>query len=189
MATRKKKPTASRKRKATSRKRSVKKTAQEWCEPTNLALIQGWTRDGATMTELAEKMHITRKTLYSWRNEYPKIDKAVNQGKEAIDYAVESSLLKKALSGDTKAMIFWLQNRKPEEWRKKTQAELDLKQAQYEQAKAQAAMEKAQAEQVNTAGDEMIRQMRGLSTEELRLLAKSLKPQPDSEQEEKEEEQ
>ena len=85
-------------------------------------------------------------------------------------------------------MIFWLQNRKPEEWRKKTQAELDLKQAQYEQAKAQAAMEKAQAEQVNTAGDEMIRQMRGLSTEDLRLLAKSLKPQPDNEQEEKEEE-
>lgn len=184
MASKKKKPTTSRKRKTASRKRSVKKTAQEWCEPTNLALIQGWTRDGATMTELAEKMHITRKTLYSWRNDYPKIDKAVKQGKEAIDYAVESSLLKKALSGDTKAMIFWLQNRKPEKWRKKTQAEVELRQAQYEQAKAQAAIQKAQAEQVNTAGDEMIKQMRELSTEDLRLLANSLKSEPDKKEQE-----
>lgn len=177
---------ASSKRKTTRRKRAPKKTAQEWCEPTNLSLIQGWTRDGATMTELAEKMNITRKTLYSWRNEYPKINKAVKQGKEAIDYAVESSLLKKALSGDTKAMIFWLQNRKPEEWRRKTQSDIDLKEAQYEQAKAQAAIQKAQAEQINTAGDEMIRQMKELSTEDLRLLAKSLKPKPDKEEENEE---
>ena len=36
-----------------------------------------------------------------------------------MDYEVENALLKRALSGDTTAQIFWLKNRKPEKWRDK----------------------------------------------------------------------
>lgn len=38
-------------------------------------------------------------------------------GKATIDTQVENMLLKKALSGDTVAMLFWLKNRKPKQWK------------------------------------------------------------------------
>ena len=34
-----------------------------------------------------------------------------------MDFAVENALLKKALSGDVTAMIFWLKNRRRDRWR------------------------------------------------------------------------
>lgn len=101
------------------------------------------TKLGATDREVADFFGVEERTLYRWKNDYPELCQALKIGKEAADARVEQSLYRKALgyshdavkiainaSGevtqvpyvehfppDTTAAIFWLKNRKPEEWR------------------------------------------------------------------------
>lgn len=121
----------------------------EWLTEDGLTKLQGWARDGLTEEQIAENMGIVRTTLYTWKNRYPELDKALKKGKEVIDRHVENALLKRALGysyeevtyervydadtdshvrvetkrvtkevhPDVTAQIFWLKNRKPEEWR------------------------------------------------------------------------
>ena len=90
---------------------------QEWLEDDNLIRLEGWARDGLTEEQIAHNIGISAVTLWDWRKKYPKIANALKRGKEVVDYEVENALLQKALSGDTTAMIFWLKNRKPKQWR------------------------------------------------------------------------
>ena len=90
---------------------------REWLEPDNLTLLQGWARDGLIDEQIAHNIGISYTTLYDWKNRFPEFAKALKRGKEVVDYYVENALLKKALSGDTVAMIFWLKNRRPDKWR------------------------------------------------------------------------
>ena len=82
-----------------------------------LILVEGWARDGATMHDIADNLNISRTTLYNLMDKHKELKKAVKNGKEVIDYAVENALLKKALNGDVTAQIFWLKNRKSKQWR------------------------------------------------------------------------
>ena len=92
---------------------------EKWTAPRGLVLLQGWARDGLTDVDISDKVGISRSTLAEWKKKYPEIEKALSQGKEVADYAVESSLYKRALAGDVTACIFWLKNRKPHKWRDK----------------------------------------------------------------------
>ena len=89
----------------------------KWLEPDGLILLQGWARDGLTEDQIAHNMGISRDTLRVWKNKFSVISTALKKGKEVVDFAVENALLKKALSGDVTAMIFWLKNRKILKWR------------------------------------------------------------------------
>ena len=82
-----------------------------------LLLIEGYARDGATESNIAEILGIHQNTLIKLKNEYKDVSEALRKGKEIVDFAVENSLLKKALNGDVTAQIFWLKNRKPAQWR------------------------------------------------------------------------
>ena len=73
----------------------------EWTTPERLELISGWARDGYTDKEIAEKMGISSVSLRNYRLQHPEMDKAVQNGKEVVDYKVESALLKFALGGMT----------------------------------------------------------------------------------------
>ena len=90
---------------------------KRWLEPDGLVILQGWARDGLSDEQIAHNMSIASKTLYRWKKAYSPICQALKKGKEVVDFAVENALLKKALSGDTTAMIFWLKNRRPDKWR------------------------------------------------------------------------
>jgi len=90
---------------------------KKWLEADGLILLQGWARDGLTDEQIAHNIGINTATLYDWKKKYPNISNALKKGKEVVDFAVENALLKKALSGDTTAMIFWLKNRKQMKWR------------------------------------------------------------------------
>lgn len=118
---------------------------QKWLEPDNLILLEAWARDGLTDEQIASNMGITTSTLYDWKKKYSDISESLKRGKEVVDIQVENALLKRALGyeyeevktkkemgvitevtttkkfipPDTTAQIFWLKNRKPDQWRDK----------------------------------------------------------------------
>ena len=130
-----------------SRKTGRKGKYHEWITEDGLTKLRGWARDGLIDTQIAHNIGIAVGTLYDWKNRYPELDEALKQGKEVIDIQVENALLKRALGyeyeetkqiiekdemgkdrkrvekigkvalPDTTAQIFWLKNRKPEQWR------------------------------------------------------------------------
>lgn len=103
---------------------------------------------GATDREVADFFDVTEKTIYSWQHEHPKFCEALKVGKAVADDRVEKSLYRRALGyshdavkimavegnvvqepfiehypPDTTACIFWLKNRRREEWRDKAEVE------------------------------------------------------------------
>lgn len=123
---------------------------QRWIEPEGLLLIEGWARDGLTDEQIAYNMGINRDTLIEWKKKFSDISDALKKGKEVIDRQVENALLKRALGysysettrernkdtgemvttkivtkevvPDVTAQIFWLKNRKPDQWRDKPES-------------------------------------------------------------------
>ena len=74
---------------------------KKWTEPDRLKEISEWAGIGYTDKQIAARMGISVPTLRSYRLQSPELDKAVLDGKEFIDYRVESALLKAALGGKT----------------------------------------------------------------------------------------
>lgn len=120
----------------------------KWLTNDGLTKIQGWARDGLTERQIAEdKMGVAMSTLSDWKIRFPELLEALKLGKEVVDRQVENALLKRALgyeydeithepdkdtgqlvvskivrkqvAPDTTAQIFWLKNRKPNEFRDK----------------------------------------------------------------------
>ena len=118
----------------------------EWLTNEGLIKIEGWARDGLTDEQIADKIGIKRQTLYDWKKKYSVFSDTLKQSKEVVDREVENALLKSAIGyyldeeridsegnvypvrrfvpPNTTAQIFWLKNRKPNEWRDKKQTEL-----------------------------------------------------------------
>jgi transcriptional regulator with XRE-family HTH domain len=123
---------------------------EEWLTQEGLLKLEGWARDGLTDEQIAKNIGIQRPTLYDWKKKYSDISDALKRGKEVVDRQVENALLKRALgyefkevtqeltedgmritkvvtkqqAPDTTAQIFWLKNRKPQEWRDKQETEI-----------------------------------------------------------------
>ena len=125
---------------------------KKWLEDDNLILLQGWKRNGLTDEQIAKNIGINVRTLDKWKAKYGRIGQALKIGHEQANYAVEGKLLKKALSGNTTAMIFWLKNN----WRDKYN---DSELSPEERKLAVARMKKLEAETKNV-------QLRNKSLEE-----------------------
>ena len=125
---------------------------QEWLTENGLIRLKGWASDGLTDEQIADNMGIHVSTLYEWKNKYNEINEALKDGKEIPDRKVENALFKRAcgyeyeevteeideetgrmvvtkrvtkqVPPDPTSMIFYLKNRKPDEWRDKRQTEL-----------------------------------------------------------------
>lgn len=99
---------------------------------------------GATDVQVAKFFGVTEKTVNNWKEQHPEFFTALKRGKQVSDDAVERSLFERATGyshpeekifnhqgqiiraetvkhypPDTVAAIFWLKNRRPEEWRDK----------------------------------------------------------------------
>lgn len=90
-----------------------------WISEEGLIRIQGWARDGLTNKQIAEKIGVAPKTFYDWLKRYSNLCNSLKENKDVVDRKVENALLKNALNGNVTAQIFWLKNRKPNEWREK----------------------------------------------------------------------
>ena len=84
-----------------------------------LILVEGWARDGLTDEQIANNLGISKTTFYKFKDEHIELFELLKKGKEVVDYQVENALLKNALEGNTTAQIYWLNNRKPKQWRNK----------------------------------------------------------------------
>lgn len=74
---------------------------------------------GETDEEIAAGLEVSRSTLALWKARHPAFSDALKAWKGEADDAVELSLYRKALAGDTTAAIFWLKNRRSGDWRDK----------------------------------------------------------------------
>lgn len=108
---------------------------------------------GATDNQVADILGKSLATINNWKIEHPEFLDALKLGKEASDNRVEKSLYERALGyshpavkifanpktgenvkveyierypPDTTACIFWLKNRKKDEWRERSASESDL---------------------------------------------------------------
>jgi transcriptional regulator with XRE-family HTH domain len=126
---------------------------EHWLTNEGLLKIEGWARDGLTDEQISHNMGISRSTLNEWKNKYPDISDTLKRGKEVVDRMVENALLKRALGykydettreqmengdlvitkvvtkevhPDTTAQIFWLKNRKPDQWRDKREQNINF---------------------------------------------------------------
>lgn len=105
---------------------------------------------GATDIEIADFFNVSEQTINSWKNQFPEFLESLKAGKEESDQRVERSLYRRALGyehdtvkifcskdgdvtqvpyreivpPDTTACIFWLKNRKKDEWRDKVEQEV-----------------------------------------------------------------
>lgn len=116
--------------------------------PENLKMVQMLAKLGATNLEMAEALGVTLSTFHLWRNTHEEFSDAIKVGKDAADDRVAESLYQRAMgyshpeldirvidgaivetpvmkhyAPDTTAAIFWLKNRRPQEWRDKQEIE------------------------------------------------------------------
>lgn len=73
---------------------------KKWLEPENLALLEGWARDGLTDEQISHNIGINRDTLKEWKKKYTAISATLKKGKEVADYEVENALFKSACGYD-----------------------------------------------------------------------------------------
>ena len=120
---------------------------KEWLEPEGLLLIKGWKNNGLTDEQIADNIGVSHRTVERWKSEHSQIRQVIKRGKEHANYAVENALLKKALSGNTTAMIFWLKNNYREKYSdsQKTPLEEQLTKEQIRRTKADADVAESKA--------------------------------------------
>jgi len=103
---------------------------------------------GATDAQLADFFEVSVSTIALWKVQHPEFSDAIKVPKAQADERVEQSLFRRAMGyehdevdirvidkdvvitpirkyypPDSTAMIFWLKNRKPTEWREKQEIE------------------------------------------------------------------
>lgn len=104
---------------------------------------------GATHEDLAKYFEVNVESIYEWKKVHPEFSNAIKDAKLDFDTRVERALYERAIGyshedvhfavcngelvsspttkhypPDATSMIFWLKNRKPKEWREKTDVAL-----------------------------------------------------------------
>lgn len=86
--------------------------------------ILGALRAGADVGIAASIVNCSRQAIYALRKRDPKFADAMDEARAFADEKVVRALFKAASQeGNVTAMIFWLKNRRPDQWRDRQQVE------------------------------------------------------------------
>lgn len=111
--------------------------------------VRKFARLGLTDQQIAGALDISAETLYTYRREHPEFYDALRDGKQFRDDLVVQSLFQRAVGwehpedkimqncglpvvvptvrrypGETAAQIFWLKNKRPDEWKERQELEI-----------------------------------------------------------------
>lgn len=96
---------------------------EEWRRRTQQVAAMAWY--GATQKEIAQYFGVAPSAFIYWMHAWPPMREAFMANKEIADNRVEGTLFDMATSGENNtATIFWLKNRRPNEWRDKREIEV-----------------------------------------------------------------
>lgn len=116
---------------------------QYWLTDEGLNKLRGWARKGLKDKTIADNIGIKPQTLYDWKRRFSSFSEALKKTKEIIDNEAEEALIRAMLGYDYEevttyidsngkksvkkvkkhmppnitALIFYLKNRRPEDWR------------------------------------------------------------------------
>lgn len=65
------------------------------------------TNSFGNITIIAQRLGVSRNTVYSYRREWATVDEAIETGRETLKDFVENKMAEKIMGGDTTLMIFY----------------------------------------------------------------------------------
>ena len=86
---------------------------------------------GLTDVEMGYMLGVCEATINNYKKD-EKFLESLKRGKLKADMNVIRKLYDKAVSGDTTAMIFWLKNRRPQDWRDRQEIKYGIEEAEVE---------------------------------------------------------
>jgi len=81
-------------------------------------------RIGADIAGAAHLISVSKATLDRYMEKRPAEKARADDARKIADDRVQSALYKSAVAGNVTAMIFWLKNRQPKEWRDRREIEM-----------------------------------------------------------------
>lgn len=85
---------------------------EKWVEAgiveNNLAIVQSLSMQGQSMSQIAEALEVTRKTLQNLQKKHPSLKKAIDTGRLSVVAMCQNKLMEKVTQGDTTAIIYAL---------------------------------------------------------------------------------
>lgn len=84
-----------------------------------IELAERYSRHSLTYKDIADLLgnNISENTVNSWVRRIPAFARAIKKGRAVAKEGVTTSLYTTAMKGNVTAMIFWLGNRYPKEWK------------------------------------------------------------------------
>ena len=73
------------------------KKYEDWLTKDGLLRIEGWARDGLSLSQIAHNVGVADSTFRKWRDEHEAISAAIKRGNAPVDLEVENAMLKSAL--------------------------------------------------------------------------------------------
>ncbi len=98
---------------------------EKYSEQFHPMLAQLFYAQGGIDEDFAKYIGVSVPTIHTWKKKHEEFANAVSEGKLNPDKKVEAALYKSAVEdGSNTAQIFWLKNRRPQEWRDKTETQV-----------------------------------------------------------------
>jgi len=91
--------------------------------------VEALAAQGLSEEQIGSVIGVSRTTIHRHKKSNETFETAIKSGKHKGVAKVTNALFQKAVKGDNVAMIFFLKNRDPENWRDKVEQRIDIEHA------------------------------------------------------------